>query len=81
MSLPCHKPSPMNGFDLYNYMALAVCARGKKETTEAYKLLYKELSEAIEAGTSSFRGEEKYRIMMEGIPCWPASWLQDESHG
>ena len=71
MSLPCHIPSPMNGFDLYNYMALAVCARGKKETTEAYKLLYKELSEAIEEGTSSFRGEEKYRIMMEGIPCWP----------
>ena len=31
MSLPCHIPSPMNGFDLYNYMALAVCAKRQKK--------------------------------------------------
>lgn len=73
MSLPeGNFPSPMNGFDLFNYMAAIVAARGKKETTEAFKLLITELEENAKNGTSSFRGEEKFRIMMEGIPCWPS---------
>lgn len=72
MSLPQGNfPSPMNGFDLFTYMAVIVCARGKKETTEAFKLLVDYLEENAKEGKSSFRGEEKYRIMMEGIPCWP----------
>ncbi len=71
MSLPSATPSPMNGFDLFNYMAVIVCARGKKETTEAFKTLIAELENRIEAKESTFRGEEKHRIMMEGIPCWP----------
>lgn len=72
MSLPQGNfPSPMNGFDLFTYMAVIVCARGKKETTEAFKLLVEYLEENAKEGKSSFRGEEKYRIMMEGIPCWP----------
>ncbi|MFR2518898.1 2-hydroxyacyl-CoA dehydratase subunit D, partial [Peptostreptococcus stomatis] len=72
MSLPeGNFPSPMNGFDLFNYMAAIVAARGKKETTEAFKLLIEELEENARTGQTSFRGEEKYRIMMEGIPCWP----------
>lgn len=73
MSLPeGNFPSPMNGFDLFNYMAAIVAARGKKETTEAFKLLITELEENAKTGATSFRGEEKYRIMMEGIPCWPS---------
>lgn len=71
MSLPEAKPSPMNGFDLFNYMAVIVCARGKAETTDAFELLIKELEERIENKETTFRGEEKFRIMMEGIPCWP----------
>ena len=72
MSLPeGSDPSPMNGFDLFTYMAVIVCARGKKETTEAFKLLIDELEENKRNKVSTFRGEEKYRIMMEGIPCWP----------
>ncbi len=72
MSLPQGNfPSPMNGFDLFTYMAVIVCARGKKETTEAFKLLVDFLETNAEEKKSSFRGEEKYRIMMEGIPCWP----------
>ncbi len=72
MSLPQGNfPSPMNGFDLFNYMAVIVCARGKKETTEAFELLIEHLEDNAAKGLSSFRGEEKYRIMMEGIPCWP----------
>ena len=64
-------PSPMNGFDLFTYMAIIVCYRGKKETTEAFKLLIEELKQNAKEGKTTFRGEEKYRIMMEGIPCWP----------
>lgn len=72
MSLPgLSYPSPMNGFDLYSYMAAIVAARGKRETTEAFKLLIEELKDNAEKGISNFRGEEKYRIMFEGIPCWP----------
>lgn len=72
MSLPQgNYPSPMNGFDLFTYMAVIVCARGKTETTEAFKLLVEYLEDNAEKGETSFRGEEKYRIMMEGIPCWP----------
>ena len=25
-------PSPVNGFEMFNYMALMVCARGRKDT-------------------------------------------------
>ena len=65
MSLPeGNFPSPMNGFDLFNYMAAIVAARGKKETTEAFKLLIEELEENARTGQTSFRGEEKYRIML-----------------
>lgn len=65
-------PSPFNGFDLFSYMAVIVCNRGRKETTEAFKLLIDELKQNAKEGKSSFRGEEKHRIMMEGIPCWPS---------
>ena len=40
-------PAPMNGFDLFTYMAVIVCYRGKKETTEAFEMLIEELKERI----------------------------------
>jgi len=64
-------PSPMNGFEMFNYMALMVCARGRRETVEAIRLLADELEERYRAGETTFKGEPKYRIMMEGIACWP----------
>lgn len=64
-------PSPMDGFEMFNYMAIVVCARGKKETAEVFKILTDELEENIKNSKSTYRGEEKYRIMFEGIPCWP----------
>ena len=72
-------PSPMNGFDLFTYMAIIVCYRGKKETTEAFKLLIEELKQNAKEGKTTFRGEEKYRIMFEGIACWP--WLRATATG
>ncbi len=66
-----YTPSPFNGFDLLNHMAVMVTARGKKEAAEAMELLYKEYVENHEQGKSTYRVEEKYRIMFEGIACWP----------
>ena len=74
-------PAPMNGFDLFSYMAVIVCYRGKRETTEAFQLLISELKEHIKNGTTSNRMEEKYRIMMEGIPCWPSIGYKMKTFG
>ena len=72
-------PSPFNGFDLLNHMAVMVTARGKKEAAEAMEQLLKEYEENHVKGESTFRAEEKYRIMFEGIACWP--WLRVTSTG
>lgn len=74
-----YTPSPFNGFDLLNHMAVMVTARGKKEAAEAMECLLKEYEENHEKGVSTFRVEEKYRIMFEGIACWP--WLRATSNG
>ena len=74
-----YEPSPFNGFDLLNHMAVMVTARGKEEAAEAMETLLKEYKENHVEGKSTFRGEEKYRIMFEGIACWP--WLRATSTG
>jgi benzoyl-CoA reductase/2-hydroxyglutaryl-CoA dehydratase subunit BcrC/BadD/HgdB len=74
-----YEPSPFNGFDLLNHMAVMVTARGKLEAAEAMEKLYQEYEENHEKGESTFRTEEKYRIMFEGIACWP--WLRATSTG
>ena len=74
-----YEPSPFNGFDLLNHMAVMVTARGKKEAAEAMELLEKEYEENHQKGESTFRTEEKYRIMFEGIACWP--WLRVTATG
>lgn len=66
-----YTPSPLNGFDLLNHMAVAVCARGTVDAAEAFETLLEEYKVAVKEGTSTFRAEEKYRIMFEGIACWP----------
>jgi R-phenyllactate dehydratase, medium subunit len=74
-----YKPSPFNGFDLLNHMAVMVTARGKAEAADAMETLLKEYEENHVKGVSTFREEEKYRIMFEGIACWP--WLRATSNG
>ena len=51
-------PSPFNGFDLLNHMAVMVTARGKTEAAEAMEVLLKEYKENHEKGVSTFRAEE-----------------------
>lgn len=72
IGLAAHKPSPLNGFDLFNYMATMVVNRGKSKGTELYQLMYDEFSEKIKNGQGPWKDqEEKFRVIWEGIACWP----------
>jgi len=64
-------PAPLSGLDLFNYMAPLVLCRGKRTTTDILLQLKKEVEEHIKNGTSTFPGEEQYRVHWEGIACWP----------
>jgi benzoyl-CoA reductase/2-hydroxyglutaryl-CoA dehydratase subunit BcrC/BadD/HgdB len=66
-----YKPSPLSGFDLFNHMADIVTARSKPETGEAFEALAAEYEENVKTGKSTWKYDENYRIMFEGIPCWP----------
>jgi benzoyl-CoA reductase/2-hydroxyglutaryl-CoA dehydratase subunit BcrC/BadD/HgdB len=66
-----YKPSPLSGFDLFNHMADIVTARSKPETAAAFESLAAEYEQAVKAGKSTWKYDENYRIMFEGIPCWP----------
>lgn len=71
--LACHVPSPLNGFDMFNYMATIVCLRGRREGMELFRLWYEELKEKAEKGTGPWKDGEKeeYRVLWDGIACWP----------
>ena len=69
--LLAHKPSPLTGFELFNYMSCMVCCRGKESTTAILEQLISEIEENLKTGKSTFPVEEKYRIFWEGIACWP----------
>lgn len=65
-------PSPLNGFDMFNYMALVVCMRGKKETAELFRLWAAELAEKAADGIGPWKDQsENYRVFWDGIACWP----------
>ena len=65
-------PSPMSGFDMFNYMATIVCVRGKQEGADLFKLWYEELAAKKEQGLGPWKErEEEYRILWDGIACWP----------
>ncbi len=66
-----YEPSPATGFDLYNYISVMITCRGKASTTEIMSRLRDEMEARHQAGTSSFRGEEKHRTFWSGIACWP----------
>ena len=66
-----YKPAPYSGFDLFNHMADVVTARGRREAAEAFELLATEMEEHIKNGTTTTPFPEQFRVMFEGIPCWP----------
>ena len=64
------EPSPFSGFDIFNNMAVACVGRGTVEAAEAFEQLADEYEALVKEGKSTFKGEEKYRILFEGIACW-----------
>jgi benzoyl-CoA reductase/2-hydroxyglutaryl-CoA dehydratase subunit BcrC/BadD/HgdB len=66
-----HIPSPFNGFNIFNYMALIVCMRAKQESIDFFDLVAAEAEELVRTKASQYSVEEKYRVMWEGIACWP----------
>jgi benzoyl-CoA reductase/2-hydroxyglutaryl-CoA dehydratase subunit BcrC/BadD/HgdB len=65
-------PAPLNGFDFYNYLTLMVFMRGRPETTEVLRRWVEEMGAKAKRGEGPFKDtEEKYRIMFDGIACWP----------
>lgn len=61
----------MSGTDLFVYMGIVVCQRGREETRDALKLLYDELVRKNEKNKEKGRRGWDYRILYEGICCWP----------
>ena len=70
-NLQDRKPAPLSGFELFNYMSCMVCNRGKKSTTAILEQLNAEIEEHIKNGTSTYRGDQNYRVSWDGIACWP----------
>lgn len=66
-----YKPSPLNGFDLFNHMAAALTARSRPETADAFEQLADEYEQFVREHKSTYKVEEKHRILFEGIACWP----------
>lgn len=71
VELNARTPSPMSGFDFFNYMSPLVLCRGSESTTTIYEQLKREVEEHIANNTSTFPAEEQYRVHWEGIACWP----------
>lgn len=71
MGMAATVPSPLNGFDMFNFMALIVCTRSKKCSEDVFNKLADELEEKASRGEDAFKGGEKYRIAWEGIAVWP----------
>ncbi|MFA6708722.1 MAG: 2-hydroxyacyl-CoA dehydratase family protein [Fusobacterium sp.] len=66
-----YKPSPLNCFDMFNYMALIVCARSRDYAEITFKKFADELEEKLENKQYALKGNEKKRITWEGIAVWP----------
>ena len=64
------EPSPFSGFDIFNNMAVACVGRGTVEAAEAFEQLADEYEALVAEGKSTFKGDENYRILFEGIACW-----------
>ena len=51
-------------------MAVACVGRGTVAAAEAFEALADEYEELAAKGETTFKGEEKHRILFEGIACW-----------
>jgi benzoyl-CoA reductase/2-hydroxyglutaryl-CoA dehydratase subunit BcrC/BadD/HgdB len=66
-----YQPSPLNGFDFFNYMALIVCARSRDYAEITFRRFADELEQKEKNGVYAFGPNEKSRVTWEGIAVWP----------
>ncbi len=71
MGMAAIVPSPLSGFDMFNFMALIVCARSQFAAEDTFNTLADELQVKADAGQDAFKGGERTRIAWEGIAVWP----------
>jgi benzoyl-CoA reductase/2-hydroxyglutaryl-CoA dehydratase subunit BcrC/BadD/HgdB len=64
-------PSPLNGFDLLNFMALIVCARSLECAEKTFAKFVDELEANRAISKYPFGDNEKVRLVWEGIAVWP----------
>lgn len=69
-TLACNKPSPINGFDFFNYMALIVCARSLPYAEKTFRKYADELEENMRNGKFAMGANEQVRVTWEGIAVW-----------
>lgn len=66
------RPSPLDGFKMFNYMALMVANRSFEDSRDCFRLWYEELEQRHVEGKGPWSSaEEQYRIIWDGIACWP----------
>lgn len=65
-----NKPSPINGFDFFNYMALIVCARSLPYAEKTFRKFADEMEENLQNGKFALGDNEKHRVTWEGIAVW-----------
>ena len=74
------KPSPLNGFDLFNYMAAIVTNRGTQAGYEVFKRWKEELEEKAANGLGPWKPgeEEKFRVMCVRWTTakWRRQWIR-----
>lgn len=67
-----YTPSPLSGFDMFNYMALMVANRSFDDSRDCFKLWWEELEQKHKEGKGPWNSQdEHYRIIWDGIACWP----------
>lgn len=66
------RPSPLDGFEIFNYLAIIVFGRGLPEARDLFHLWYDELAEKAARGQGPWKDQEEvYRVLWDGIACWP----------
>ena len=64
-------PALFNGQDIVSNMGGMVTGRIKPDAAVAYNALCDDYQKLLEAKETTYKGEEQYRILMDGITVWP----------
>ncbi len=69
LELGRHRPSPVNGPDLFIAMAPIVALRGTRRAVDCYQRFKAELEQRIEEGVGAVPGE-RHRLLWDNIAVW-----------